>query len=70
MIPLILQLIVLAIVVAFVYWAYTLLIGHVPVPAPFAGILNTLIQILLVAVIVFYAVIPLVNAIGHAIPVR
>jgi hypothetical protein len=70
MIALLLQLIVAVIIIGFVYWAYTLLIPMLPLPAPFRQLLDALILILVVAVLLFYFLLPLIQQLGHLLPGR
>jgi len=70
MVALLIQLIVLAIVVAFLYWAWTLIRPLLPLPAPFGQIIDVLVLILFVAIIVFYALIPIIQTGAHMLPIH
>jgi len=62
---LIIQLIVVMLVCGFLYWAWLKLAPLMPIAEPFATIVNVLIVILIGAIILFYAIIPLLRALGH-----
>lgn len=66
MAALVFQCIIVVIICGFVWWAYQLLIGALPA-APFAGLLNALVLILLGAIVVFYAIIPLIKALSAVV---
>ena len=59
---LILNIIIIILVCGFVYWAYLKLIGIAPIAEPFKSVLNVLVVILIGAIILFYAIIPLLKA--------
>jgi hypothetical protein len=65
MLSLILECIIIVLVVAFVYWAYDLIITRWPLKSPFGEILSVLVLILCVAIVLFYAIIPIIQAVGH-----
>ena len=62
---LIIQLIVVLLVCGFIYWAFLKLMPLAPIAEPFASIINVLVVILVGAIILFYAIIPLLRALGH-----
>ena len=62
---LIIQLIIVMLVCGFVYWCYLKLIPLAPIAEPFASVLNVLVVILIGAIVLFYAIIPLLHALGH-----
>ena len=62
---LIIQLIILLLICGFVYWVWLKLAPLMPIAEPFASIINVLIVILIGAIVLFYAVIPLLNSLGH-----
>lgn len=66
-IDLIIQLIIVMIICGFVYWCYLLIIPLAPIAEPFKGILNALVLILVGFIILFYAIIPILRVLGHAI---
>ena len=63
MIGVLIQLIIWLIVVGVIYWAFTQLIGLVPLPAPIGQIIHVLLVIILVF-IVLYAVLQVLGAVG------
>jgi len=65
MIAFIVQLIVLILVIGFAYWVYTVLAPLVPLPGPARQLLDAVVLIIVVAAVIFYAVIPLIQSIGH-----
>lgn len=68
MVSFIVSLIILLLIVGFIYWIWTLLRPHLSfIPQPFLGIIDTLILVLLVAVVLFYAIIPLIRMIPGSI---
>lgn len=62
---LIIQLIVVLLVCGFIYWAFQKLLPLAPIAEPFSSIINVLVAILVGAIVLFYAIIPLLRAIGH-----
>lgn len=64
---LIIQLIILLLVCGFCYWIWTLLVPYLAkiIAEPFLGLVNILVMILFAAIILFYAIIPLIRAFGH-----
>ena len=67
---LIIQLIILLLICGFVYWVWLKLAPLMPIAEPFASIINVLIVILIGAVVLFYAIIPLLHALGHISLIR
>lgn len=65
MVDLIVQLIIVVLICGFVYWAYLKLKPLIPIAEPFGTVLDVLVVILIGAIILFYAIIPLLNALGH-----
>ncbi len=62
---LIIQLIIVMLICGFVYWVWLKLAPLLPIAEPFASIINVLIVILIGAIVLFYAVIPLLHQLGH-----
>lgn len=65
MINLIIQLIIVLLVAGFILWAARTLLGVVPIDEPFRTVINVLIMVLVFAIVLFYAIIPLLNSLGH-----
>ncbi len=66
MVSLILQIIIVLLVCGFIYWAVTLIINNIDfIPALFKKWLHIAIMILVAAIILFYAIIPLLQALGR-----
>jgi hypothetical protein len=61
MMPLLIQIIVALLVAGFIFWAARLVIGLIPMEPIFAQAINVLLMIVVVAIIIFYIVIPLLN---------
>ena len=70
MVDLIIQLIVVLLVCGFIYWAFLKLMPLMPIAEPFSTVISVLIVILVGAIVLFYALIPLLHALGHAVPFR
>lgn len=62
---LIIQLIIVMLVCGFAYWVWLKLAPLMPIAEPFASIINVLIVILIGAIVLFYAIIPLLHQLGH-----
>jgi hypothetical protein len=62
---LIIQLIIVMLICGFCYWVWLQLMPLMPIAQPFAGIINVLVVILIGAIVLFYAIIPLLHALGH-----
>lgn len=64
---LIIQLIIVMLVCGFFYWIWTLLVPYLAkfIAEPFLGIVNILAMILCAAIVLFYAIIPLIRSVGH-----
>ena len=62
---LIIQLIIVMLVCGFVYWVWLKLSPLLPIAEPFSSVINVLIVILIGAIVLFYAIIPLLRALGH-----
>lgn len=58
---LIVQLIIVLVVCGFLYWVWTLIAPRLPIAEPFLGWINVLLLILVGAIVIFYAVIPLLR---------
>ena len=58
---LIVQLIIVMLVCGFVYWGWLKLSPFLPVAEPFASVINVLVLILIGAIVLFYAIIPLLR---------
>jgi hypothetical protein len=67
---LIIQLIIVMLVCGFVYWCWLKLSPLMPIAEPFASVINVLIVILIGAIVLFYAIIPLLHQLGHMSLVR
>lgn len=59
--PLLIQIIVALLIAGFIFWAARLVIGLIPMEPIFAQAINVLLMIVVVAIIIFYIVIPLLN---------
>lgn len=70
MVDLIIQLIIVILVCGFVYWAYLKLIPLAPIAEPFASVLNVMVVILIGAIVLFYAIIPLLRVLGHVAAIQ
>lgn len=70
MINLIVQIIIVLLVCGFIYWAFTALLAVMPIAEPFKTVVNVLMMVLVFAIVLFYAVIPLLNELGHLSLVR
>lgn len=64
---LIIQLIIIFLVCGFVYWAYLKLAPLLPIADPFKTIIDVLVAILIGAIILFYALIPLLKMLPRAL---
>ena len=62
---LIIQLIIIMLVCGFIYWVWLKLAPLMPIAEPFASIINVMIVILIGAIVLFYAIIPLLHTLGH-----
>jgi hypothetical protein len=62
---LIIQLIIVMLICGFVYWVWLKIAPLMPIAEPFASIINVMIVILIGAIILFYAIIPLLESLGH-----
>ena len=62
---LIIQLIILLLICGFCYWVWLKLAPLLPVAEPFTSIINVLIVILIGAIVLFYAIIPLLHQLAH-----
>lgn len=64
MVTFIVNLIILLLVCGFVYWIWTLIRPHLGfIPQPFIGMIDALVLVLLIAIVLFYAIIPLLRMI-------
>lgn len=70
MVNLIIQLIIVLLIAGFVYWVWLKIKPVIAqfVAEPFMGIIDVLILILIAAIVLFYAIIPLLKAVGGALP--
>ena len=59
MLPTLLQIIIALVIIAIIYWAYTQLIGLVPMPAPIGTVLHVVVIVILVLALIYYAILPL-----------
>ena len=57
----IIQLIIVLIVCGFLYWIWQLVSPRLPIAEPFLGWINILLLILIAAIVIFWAVIPLLR---------
>lgn len=55
------QLIIILLVCGFIYWVYLKLMPLAPIAEPFKSIINVIVLILIGAIILFYAIIPLLK---------
>lgn len=62
---LIIQLIIVMLVCGFAYWVWLKLAPLMPIAEPFASMVNVLVVILIGAIVLFYAIIPLLHQLGH-----
>jgi len=62
---LIIQIIIVMLICGFLYWAWLKLSPLLPIAEPFLQVVNVLIVILIGALILFYAVIPVLRSLGH-----
>ena len=62
---LIIQLIIILLICGFLYWVWLKLSPLLPIAEPFTSIINVLIVILIGAIVLFYVIIPLLQAVGH-----
>lgn len=64
---LIIQLIIVLLVAGFFYWIWTLIVPYLAkiIAEPFLGIVNILVMVLFAAIVLFYAIIPLIRSVGH-----
>lgn len=65
MVSLIVQIIIVLLIAGFIYWAVNAILAVTPIADPFRTIINVLIMVLVFAIVLFYAVIPLLNSLGH-----
>jgi len=70
MVDLIVNCIVVLLICGFIYWVYLRLIPLAQNAEPFLSVINVLVVILVFAVVLFYAVIPLLHALARAVPVH
>ena len=59
--PTIIGIVIALIVAGFVLWAVKMVIGLIPMDAFFKQIIDVLITIIVVAIVIFYVVIPLLH---------
>lgn len=57
----IIQLIIVLIVCGFLYWIWQLIAPKLPIAEPFLSWINILLLILIAAIVIFWAVIPLLR---------
>ena len=62
---LVIQLIIVLVVCGFLYWCWLKIAPLLPIAEPFMSWINVLFIILIGAIIIFYAVIPLLQSVGH-----
>jgi hypothetical protein len=61
MLEVLIQLIIVLVVCGFLYWIWQMISPKLPIAEPFLGWINILFLIIIGAVIIFYAVIPLLR---------
>lgn len=61
MVQAIIQLIIVLVICGFLYWVWQLISPKLPVAEPFLGWINILFLILIAAIVIFWAVIPLLR---------
>ena len=66
---LIIQIIIIMLICGFVYWVWLKLAPLMPIAEPFASIVSVMVIILIGAIVLFYAIIPLLHELGH-MPLR
>jgi len=68
MVDLIITLIVILLIAGFIYWIWLQLQPVLArfIAEPFLGLINVLVLVLIAAIVLFYAIIPLLRALGHA----
>ena len=64
---LIIQLIIVLVVCGFCYWVWLKISPMLPIAEPFLGWINVLFLILIGALVIFYAVIPLLRMLPRAL---
>ncbi len=65
---LIINIIIVLIIAGFLFWSVKLIIGLIPMDAWFKQIIEVLLTIMIVAVVIFYVLIPLLRqlpSLGH-----
>jgi len=62
---LLIQLIIVLLVCGFCYWAFLKIMPLAPIAEPFASVINVLVLILVSAIVLFYAIIPLLQSLGR-----
>lgn len=68
MVNFIVELIIVLLVCAFVYWIWTLIRPHLSfLPGPFMTIVDVLVMVLIGAIVLFYAIIPLLRMVPRTI---
>ena len=65
MVNLVIQLIIVMLICGFVYWVWLKVAPLLPVAEPFTSIINVLIVVLIGAIVLFIAIIPLLQSLGH-----
>lgn len=65
MAQLVVQLIIVMLVCGFAYWCFLKIMPLAPIAEPFASWVNVLVLILIGAIVLFYAVIPLLQALAR-----
>jgi hypothetical protein len=61
MLEVLIQLIIVLVVCGFLYWIWQMISPKLPIAEPFLGWINILFLIIIGAIIIFYAVIPLLR---------
>lgn len=61
------ELIIILLVCGFIYWIYLKLMPLAPIAEPFKSIINVIVLILIGAIILFYAIIPLLRMLPRSL---
>ena len=67
MIEALIHLVVVLVIVGVIWWAVNSIILLIPLPAPFAQIIQVLLILILALVLIFYALLPLLHLGTHAL---
>jgi hypothetical protein len=64
MLPLLIQIIVALLIAGFIFWAARLILGLIPMEPIFKQVIDVLLIIVVVAIVLFYVVIPLLHVLA------